>query len=103
MSGVLESSDDEFARRLAGACKTAGFTPDKRIEYEKNMLNEMDIRMKLKSAEERGIIQGRAEGREEIRKKEQEIAKNLLEMGMSCADVTKATGLDITIVEAMKV
>ena len=111
MSRVLETSEDGFVRDLVGACKVAGFTPPKRIEYEKNMLNEMDIRMKLKSATAKGHLQGHEEGfeegvekgREEGREEERlAIAKNFLDMGIPCEKVAEATGLDIAVVEGMK-
>ena len=107
MSRVLETSEDGFVRELVGACKVAGFTPPKRIEYEKNMLNEMDIRMKLKSATAKGHIQGHEEGFEEGVEKGREeerlaIAKNFLDMGIPCEKVAEATGLDIAVVEGMK-
>ena len=110
MSRVLETSEDGFVRDLVGACKVAGFTPPKRIEYEKNMLNEMDIRMKLKSATargheegfEEGVEKGLERGRAEAQKEKLAIAMNFLRMGIPCEKVSEATGLDIAVVEGMK-
>ena len=110
MSKVLETSEDGFVRELVGACKVAGFTPPKRIEYEKNMLNEMDIRMKLKSATargheegfEEGVEKGLERGRAEAQKEKLAIAMNFLRMGIPCEKVSEATGLDIAVVEGMK-
>ena len=65
---------------------------------EKNMLNEMDIRMKLKSA----TAKGREEERAKAEQEKLAIAKNFLDMGLPSDKVAEATGLDISVVDGMK-
>ena len=74
------------------------------------MLNEMDIRMKLKSSTargheegfEKGVEKGREEERAEAQKEKLAIAKNFLDMGIPCEKVAEATGLDISVLEGMR-
>ena len=68
--------------RLFAKKKKTKFTKTKLREYEDSLKAYRDIKNSLDSAEEKGE-----------RKKAIEIAKNLLEMGMSIENIMKATGL----------
>ena len=59
-------------------------------EYEDILKHYRDLRNSLYTAEEKGLAQGRAEG---INEGIMLIAKNLKTMGLSVADIIKATGL----------
>ena len=68
--------------RLFAEAEIAKFTRTELREYEDSLKAYRDIKNSLDSAEEKGE-----------RKKAIEIAKNLLEMGMSIDNIMKATGL----------
>lgn len=68
--------------RLFAEAEIAKFTRAELREYEDSLKAYRDIKNSLDSAEEKGE-----------RKKAIEIAKNLLEMGMSIGSIMKATGL----------
>ena len=68
--------------RLFAEAEIAKFTRAELREYEDSLKAYRDIKNSLNSAEEKGE-----------RKKAIEIAKNLLEMGMSIENIMKATGL----------
>lgn len=76
----------------------AKFTPTERREYEDSLKHYRDLKNSLDTAEEKGVlkgidiglVKGRAEGRAEGIKS---TAKNLKAMGLSVADIIKATGL----------
>ena len=68
--------------RLFAEAEIAKFTKTELREYEDSLKAYRDIKNSLDSAEEKGE-----------RKKAIEIAKNLLEMGMSIDNIMKATGL----------
>lgn len=68
--------------RLFAEAEIAKFTRAELREYEDSLKAYRDIKNSLDSAEEKGE-----------RKKAIEIAKNLLEMGMSIENIMKATGL----------
>ncbi|MEE0340210.1 MAG: hypothetical protein UD286_02665 [Bacteroidales bacterium] len=61
-------------------------------------MREQDVINQLYYAKEKGLAEGRKEGREEglaegEAKKSLEIAKKMLEMGLSVEQITEATGL----------
>ena len=70
--------------RLFAEAEIAKFTRAELREYEDSLKAYRDIKNSLDSAEEKGE-----------RKKAIEIAKNLLEMGMSIDNIMKATGLSL--------
>ena len=73
---------EKIFSKLFDAAAVARFTPTELREYEDSLKAYRDIKNSLDSAEEKGE-----------RKKAIEIAKNLLEMGMSIDNIMKATGL----------
>ncbi|MGN0190301.1 MAG: Rpn family recombination-promoting nuclease/putative transposase [Candidatus Cryptobacteroides sp.] len=84
--------------RLVRACDKAAFTPEKKLEYERIMLNELDQKNLIYQAEERGELKGReigrAEGKAEGRTEEKTmIARNMLLKGYGLSVVSELTGL----------
>ena len=62
--------------------------------YDEDIKNMRDIYATRKFDEKRGMEKGRAEGRAEGElSKGLEVARNLLEMGMSWSQIIQATGL----------
>ena len=93
----------EVYSRIFDACEIAGFTEDKRIEYEKEMYDERRRKSEMDTAKrigfETGRAEGRAEGREEgrVEGREEEqirIARNLKLAGVDIDTILNATGLD---------
>ena len=82
MGRVLEAADDGFIRDFTRACNVAGFSPQKKIQYEKTMMNEMDYRAAMKYREEKGRKEGKLE-----------IAQKMLAKGMDMENITELTGL----------
>lgn len=70
-----------------------------RMAYEAREAEIHDQMTRIKTAEEKGRKEGRAEGE---REKSIIIAKNLLSMGMDILTVVKATGLDEVEIEKVK-
>ena len=81
----------EIYTRLFDACEIAGFTEDKRIEYEKIMYDEKRLKSEMETA--RRI--GRAE-------ESRSIALRLLEMGLTIEQVAQATMLSIEEINQLK-
>ena len=81
----------EIYTRLFDACEIAGFTEDKRIEYEKIMYDEKRLKSEMETA--RRI--GRAE-------ESRSIALRLLEMGLTIEQVAQATTLSIEEINQLK-
>ena len=105
----LEESDipekyDVF-HELYEDCQLSKLTTMEKEEYEKSVLEYEDVQdameyhHRMGKAEgfndgfEKGKEKGMEEGRKEGMKALRQTAKNLLNMGMSVADVSKATGL----------
>ena len=107
---------DKVFDRLFEEAEIARFTPTELREYEDSLKAYRDIKNSLDTAKREGVAEGieigreegraegRAEGREEGRAEGRAegimlTAKNLKSMGLSIADIIKATGLsedDIT-------
>lgn len=100
----------EVYSRIFDACEIAGFTEDKRIEYEKEMYDERRRKSEMETAKRIGFETGRAEGheagraegRKEGREETQtEIARNLKIAGVDIDTILHATGLDKDTVEKL--
>ena len=85
---------DKIFDRLFQVAEIAKFTPTELREYEDSLKHYRDLKNSLDTAEEKGRAQGHAEGLVEGRAQGIMLtAKNLNTMGLSVADIIKATGL----------
>lgn len=72
------------------------------VAYERSLKYTMDYENAIWEAENRGKTEGRAEGKAEGRLIEaKKIAKKLKQIGMALIDIHKATGLDMSVIEAL--
>ena len=106
-SGVMEALPEELshsslAEGVTDACELAGFSVDKRILYEKDMVTELDLALQYDYAREqgeaigeaRGKAIGEARGRAEGKAEEKSaIARRMLEDGVPAETVAKYSGL----------
>ena len=98
-SGVMEELPEELshsslAEGVTDACELAGFSVDKRILYEKDMVTELDLALRYDYALDKGRAEGEAIG--EARGKAEEksaIARRMLEDGVPVETVAKYSGL----------
>lgn len=67
-------------------------------EYEKSILEYDDVKDAIEYNRRLGRAEGREEGREEALR---QAAKKFIEMGISIEDVTKATELDVEILQEL--
>ena len=74
-------------------------TVKERENYESEMRTELDIIAERQFAVEKGREEGREEGMRHLL----QTAKNLLEMGLSIADIAKATGLSEDQIQTMTI
>ena len=81
---------DRVFQKLFEQAEIAKYTPVERREYEESVKVYWDYYSTMKTAVEKGEAKGRAEGRAE---EKHDIARNLKKMGLSVADIIKATGL----------
>ena len=80
--------------RLFHTAEIAKFSPNERREYELSINAYRDIKNGMESAKKEGLEKGIAIGTEKgIAIGTEKIAKKLKQMGMSGADIAKATGL----------
>ena len=85
---------DKIFDRLFQVAEIAKFTPTELREYEDSLKAYRDLKNSLDTAEEKGVIKGIEIGRAEGRAEGIMLtAKNLKSMGLSIADIIKATGL----------
>lgn len=87
--------DDPLLRRLSQAAELASLPLEKMQQYEADMRTEIDQWAQLAYAEEKGLAEGRAEGREEI-------VRALLNHGMTPAQISEYTGLSAEDLAALK-
>ena len=90
-----EELKEEIFKRLFKTAEIATFTPEERIKYENDMTTERDIQNYISYAREKGLEEGRAEGR-------MEAARNMLADEISIDLVAKYTGLSIEQVKQLK-
>ena len=94
-SGVMEELPEELshsslAEGVTDACEIAGFSADKRILYEKDMITELDLALQYDYAREQGEAIGEARGKAE---EKSAIAQRMLEDGVPPETVAKYSGL----------
>ena len=94
-SGVMEALPEELshsslAEGVTDACELAGFSADKRILYEKDMVTELDLALRYDYAREQGEAIGEARGKAE---EKSAIARRMLEDGVPAETVAKYSGL----------
>lgn len=84
--------------RLFEACEIARFSPEKKLQYESDMITERDYYNILETAKEDGEARGLARGREEgfaegEAKGIGKVAKAMLASGMPVEQISSLTGL----------
>lgn len=98
------AAQDDFFRSLLDECRISKLDNVEKESYNKSVLEYEDVKQAIalaaKESFDEGIEQGKAEGiAEGIAKGREEAllqtAKNLLELGMSAADIAKVTGVDL--------
>ena len=83
-------------KRLFEEAEIAKFTPQEMREYETSKMAYRDIKNSVDTAKREGL----AEGIEiDMNQKAQDIAKNMLAMGLSAEQVAKATQLSLEIIK----
>ena len=92
-------------------CKLTNLSDMEKQDYEKSVLEYEDVKDAMKWHHKMGKKEGKAEGiKEGLEKGIEEgkrtaiisTAKNFLQLGISVADVAKATGLPVEQIEALK-
>ena len=101
LSRLLErpkALQDRIFKKLFEQAEIAKYDESERRQYEASLKEYWDYTSTLDTAynkgEKRGIEKGRAEGRADV-------ARNLKAMGMSTADIIKATGIAAEEIEAL--
>ena len=90
--------------RLFEEAEIAKFTPQEMREYETSKMAYRDIKNSVDTAKREGIAEGKEIGMKEgmekgMNQKAQDIAKNMLAMGLSAEQVAKATQLPLDIIK----
>ena len=94
-SGVMEELPEELrhsrlAEGVTDACEIAGFSADKRILYEEDMITELDLALRYDYALDKGRAEGEAKGKAE---EKSAIARRMLEAGIPLDVIEKCSGL----------
>ena len=82
--------------RLFEEAEIAKFTPQEMREYETSKMAYRDIKNSVDTAKREGLAEGIEIG---MNQKAQDIAKNMLAMGLSAEQVAKATQLRLDIIK----
>ena len=82
--------------RLFEEAEIAKFTPQEMREYETSKMAYRDIKNSVDTAKREGLAEGIEIG---MNQKAQDIAKNMLAMGLSAEQVAKATQLPLEIIK----
>ena len=106
-SGVMEELPEELshsslAEGVTDACEIAGFSADKRILYEKDMITELDLALRYDYALDKGRAEGEAKGKAEglaegeaigEAREKSAIARRMLEAGLPLDVIVECSGL----------
>ena len=95
--------EDKPFRELYEECKLSKLSDMEKEEYAKSILEYDDVKDAIEYNRRLAMEEGRKEGREEGMKHLLQTAKNLLEMGLSVADIAKATGLSEDQIQTMAI
>ena len=87
-----EFKDKPFLNELLEACEIAAFPKDKKLLYNTELMNEIDILSQRKYAQELGYAEGYEEGGE---RKAKDAAKNLLAAGIAPEVIASCVGLSV--------
>ena len=95
---------DKVFDRLFEEAEIAKFTPQEMREYEASKMAYRDIKNCIDTAKQEGLAEGIELGRKicmelGMNQKAQDIAKNMLAMGLSAEQVAKATQLPLDIIK----
>ena len=82
--------------RLFEEAEIAKFTPQEMRQYEPSKMAYRDIKNSVDTAKREGLAEGIEIG---MNQKAQDIAKNMLAMGLSAEQVAKATQLSLEIIK----
>ncbi len=85
--------------RLFEEAEIAKFTPQEMREYETSKMAYRDIKNSVDTAKREGLAEGIEIG---MNQKAQDIAKNMLAMGLSAEQVAKATQLSLEIIKNLR-
>ena len=85
---------DAVFQRLASIAEVAALSKEERWQYEESLRKYRDTISVMEGQYQEGMEKGRTE-------KEFEIARNLKQMGLSTADIVKATGLSAGEIESL--
>lgn len=107
MTDRPDSVEGEIFDLLFKSAEIVNFAPRERKEYIKDMTTERDLKNQLAFAEARGEAKGEARGEARgeaigAAKAKKETATNLLKMGMEPESISKATGLTIEDIQALR-
>ncbi len=86
-----EGLKEDLFRVLFDSAEISKFRPDERIKYVHDMTTERDIRNQILTARNQGIQQGKEED-----------ASNLLKLGVDIGVVSRATGLSVEQISALR-
>ncbi len=97
-----ELSHSSLAEGVTEACEVAGFSAEKRILYEEDMVTELDLALQYDYALDKGRAEGEAKGKAEglaegeaigEAREKSAIARRMLEDGVPAETVAKYSGL----------
>ena len=84
-----------FLNNVASACEYAAFSKEQKLNFEKNMINELDKSYAIDQHYRRGLAEGEAKGARET-------ASRFLMEGIPAETVSKCTGLSLEEVMALQ-
>ena len=92
----MKQVEERYIDRLFEEAEIAKFTPQEMREYEASKKAYRDIKNSIDTAKQEGLAEGIEIG---MNQKAQDIAKNMLAMGLSAEQVAKATQLPLEIIK----
>ena len=92
----MKQVEERYIDRLFEEAEIAKFTPQEMREYETSKMAYRDIKNSVDTAKREGLAEGIEIG---MNQKAQDIAKNMLAMGLSAEQVAKATQLSLEIIK----
>ena len=98
LNRMPEELNNQIFRKLKHIASMSRLSPDEMLAYQMSVMNDVALLDSIRTGREEGHEEGREEGRMEEKRS---IARNLKSMGLSCQQISQASGLTLEEIEQL--
>ncbi|MDY6004560.1 MAG: hypothetical protein SPJ02_03310 [Parabacteroides sp.] len=98
LNRMPEELNNQIFRKLKHIASMSRLSPDEMLAYQMSVMNDVALLDSIRTGREEGHEEGLKEGRMEEKRS---IARNLKSMGLSCQQISQASGLTLEEIEQL--